>query len=227
MSDREKQELLRLAAAHRARLDAEKAAAAAKASSSAKAANKRHQHPTRRLSFQQQRQQGQQGSDQNSHHHQPSYPPAPAASPFSAPSPSSSSRGGKSAPVTKVINGVEYERVGGGWAPLNPTSALWQPRDAIRLAKKMEKSGRLAGPETTTPTTTTTTTTTPRMQKALLAASPAGGASVVRSSPMGGGLAMGHSLGYSAELPLLPRAPQRTGQTQLMSSLPNITAWQK
>jgi len=41
--------------------------------------------------------------------------------------------------ITKFINGVEYERVGGGWAPLNNNSLLWQPRDEDRIRKKLEK----------------------------------------------------------------------------------------
>ena len=34
---------------------------------------------------------------------------------------------------------MEYERVGGGWAPLNPTSTLWRPRDEIRVRRRFEQ----------------------------------------------------------------------------------------
>jgi hypothetical protein len=41
--------------------------------------------------------------------------------------------------VVRVVDGVEYERVGGGWAPLLSTSSLWRPRDEIRLRRLHEK----------------------------------------------------------------------------------------
>jgi len=45
----------------------------------------------------------------------------------------------KPAVARKVVNGVEYERVGGGWAPLYASSALWQPRDALRMEKRRQQ----------------------------------------------------------------------------------------
>jgi len=45
----------------------------------------------------------------------------------------------KPAAARKVVNGVEYERVGGGWAPLHASSGLWQPRDALRMEKRRQQ----------------------------------------------------------------------------------------